>query len=103
MAEDADWPPPEARLQAVLWRAEGHLERHEYFAASQTLAEAFDLGETELVRGLHHLAAAGYRRAEGDRLRAGRQLAHARRRLAPFLPKHRGLDLRALLESVERR
>ena len=34
--------------------------------------------------------------------RAARQLAHARRRLTPFLPAHRDVDVAALLELVER-
>ena len=50
-------------------------------------AEAFELvgpGEGEVFRGLHHLAAAGYRHQTGEAERAARQLAHARRRLASF-------------------
>ena len=95
--ESDDWPPPEARLQAVLWRAEGHFERREYFAASRALEEAFGLGsEPERVRGLHHLAAAGYKAQTGDPARARRQLAHARRRLAAFP------DAAPLLSDVER-
>jgi len=82
-----EWPPRASRLGAIRWRADAHLERDEFFAASQALAEAFELtapGEGEVFRGLHHLAAAGYRHQIGDTDRAVRQLAHARRRLAPF-------------------
>jgi hypothetical protein len=79
-----EWPPPEARLRSILWRAEGHLERSEFVAASRTLAEGFGLGDDELLHGLHHLAAAGYRAQTGDLDRARRQLEHARRRLAPY-------------------
>jgi hypothetical protein len=98
--EDEEWPPPAARYRAALWRAEAHFERREWFAAARALAEAARVAppeERELVRGLVHLAAAGYKRAAGDPARADRQLAHARRRLAPYLPKHRDLDLAALL------
>ena len=93
-----EWPPPEARLRSALWRAEGHLERREYFAASRTLAEVLELAgvDEDLARGLHHLAAAGYKAQVGDRLRARRQLDHARRRLAAFP------DLAALVDLVER-
>ncbi len=93
-----DWPPPAARLRSALWRAEGHLERGEYSAASRALSEVFAIAgdEEELLRGLHHLAAAGYKAQDGDLVRARRQLAHARRRLAPFK------DARPLLEIVER-
>lgn len=80
--EREEWPPPDARVRSALWRAEGHLERREYAAASRVLAEAFGLGGDEgLLRGLHHLAAAGYKAQDGDPARARRQLEHARRRL----------------------
>jgi hypothetical protein len=98
-AEEA-WPPPEARLQAVLWRAEGHLFRAEYAQASRTLDEAAGLGDEELVAGLRHLAAAGWRLQNGEPDRARRQLAHARRRLAPFLPETREVELASLLDAI---
>ncbi len=102
---ELDWPPPENRIDGALWRAEGNLGRREYFAASRALEEIFELvGEEErgLARGLFHLAAVGYKRQCGDDRGAKRQLAHARRRLAPFLPSHREVDLAGLLEAVER-
>jgi hypothetical protein len=85
MPEDSseEWPPPQARLRSIRWRAEEHLERREFVAAARTLEEGFGLGDDELLHGLHHLAAAGYRAQLGDFERARRQLGHARRRLAP--------------------
>jgi hypothetical protein len=79
-----DWPPRENLVRAVLWEAEGCFERGEYFAAAQALQRIFGLAgdEEQRVRGLHHLAAAGYRAQTGDVARARRQLDHARRRLA---------------------
>jgi hypothetical protein len=50
--------------------------------------------------GLSHLAACGYKRAAGDERGAERQLAHARRRLAPFLPEARRLDVSGLIALV---
>jgi hypothetical protein len=97
--KDEEWPPRADRLRAIRWRAEGHLERDEFFASAGTLAEAFELlgpGEGEVFRGLHHLAAAGYRHQLGDAHRAARQLAHARRRLAAY-PEHA-----ARIRAVER-
>jgi hypothetical protein len=82
-----EWPPPEARVQSALWRAEGHLERREYFAASQILTSALSAATPEhrpLLLGLRHLSTAGYKLQEGDPVRARRQLAHARRRLSAF-------------------
>ena len=100
MGEEEEWPPPEARLTSALWRAEGHFERREFFAAAQALDEVQGFGEDELVAALRHLAAAGYRAQTGETMRARRQLEHARRRLAPFLPRSRDLELEPLLESV---
>lgn len=105
MRSDQDWPPPEARVRAALWRLEEHFERGEFFAASRALAEVLELVPPEergFFRGLHHLAAAGYKRQCGDERGSARQLAHARRRLTPFLPVHRELDLAALVAAVER-
>jgi hypothetical protein len=98
--EQQDWPPPEARLQGILWRAEGHLSRAEYAQASRALDEAVGLGDEELVAGLRHLAATGWRLQNGEPERARRQLAHARRRLAPFLPEAREVELASLLDAV---
>ena len=73
MDEDVEWPPPEARRQGAIWRAEGHLERQEYAAAAAALEGWHDAE----ARGLHHLAAAGFRAQQGEFDRARRQLAHA--------------------------
>ena len=95
---EEEWPPPEARVRSAIWRAEGHLERGEYFAASAALADVFDVAGDEggLVRGLHHLAAAGYKHQDGDDRGARRQLDHARRRLAAHSDT---ADLIALVEQ----
>ena len=93
---DEEWPPREARVQSALWDAERSLERGEYVAATSRLADVFGHAgdREELVRGLHHLGAAGYRAQTGDPHRARRQLERARRRLAPFpdVPR-RSIDL----------
>jgi hypothetical protein len=83
---DDEWPPREARVQAAIWEAERSLERREYLAATSRLADVLDVAgdREELVRGLHHLGAAGYRAQTGELRRAQRQLERARRRLAPF-------------------
>jgi hypothetical protein len=101
LSEDLDWAPLENRLRSALWRGEGHLMRGEYAAAGNALEGAFGLGESELVRGLYRLAAAGYRKGQGDRRRAERQLVHARRLLEPFLPEHAEVDVAAVLDLVE--
>lgn len=82
-----------------------YLRKGDFFAAYRNLRRAAGLAEgeeRELARGLVHLAAAGYKLKRGDRRGCERQLAHARRRLGPFLPEARRLDLAGLLEGVER-
>ena len=91
-------------MRAAVWEAEHHLLRGEWYAAARPLerlapGEAGDLDE--LVQGLHHLAAAGFKASCGERERARRQVAHARRRLGEFLPEAEQVDLAALLNLVE--
>ena len=82
MDEDVEWPPPAARVRSAVWRAEGHIERGEYAHAAQALEQVFGLGGDQvLVRGLYHLAAAGWRQQHGETERARRQLSRARSRL----------------------
>ena len=83
-------------MRSALWRAEGHLERREYFAAFDALTDALpaaSTGERPLLLGLRHLSAAGYKGQQGDRVRARRQLAHARRRLSTFPDTERLIEL----------
>jgi hypothetical protein len=96
--DDDEWPPRENRVRAALWDAERAIERREYLAATSRLADVFGLGgeQEELVRGLHHLGAAGYRAQAGEPIRAQRQLERARLRLAPFP------DAAALVDLVAR-
>jgi hypothetical protein len=90
---EGEWPPLEGRLRALRWRAEEHLERSEFIAAACTLAEGFRCGgDEELLHGLHHLAAAGYRAQIGDCERARRQLAFAQRRLARYPDRARLIE-----------
>ena len=99
-----EWPPPEARYRSALWRAEGQLEREEWGRAIDTLDDVLGLGDDKLVRGMRHLAVAGYRMwDDGDRERARKQLEHARHRLAPYLPEHEDVDLAALIELVRKK
>lgn len=101
----AEWPPPEARVQGALFYGESHLWACVYPKAAlhfqRAAAAAVDPADRELARGLVHLAAAGCKHRAGNERGCERQLAHARRRLASFLPETRGLDLAGLIELVE--
>jgi predicted metal-dependent hydrolase len=48
-----------------------------------------------------HVAVAWYQAGRGRRIGCERQLVKAARRLGPFAPEHRGVDVAAVLEQVK--
>ena len=48
-----------------------------------------------------HVAVAWYQAGRGSRVGCERQLEKAARRLRPYAPAHRGLDVGALVEQVQ--
>src|ERR671934_235692 len=71
------------------------LRAGEYFAAHEALEEAWRAApaeERDFFQGLVHVAVAWYQAGRGNRVGCERQLAKARRRLAPYSPSHRGVD-----------
>src|SRR3954470_6805135 len=75
----------------------------EYFAAHEELELAWRAApeaERDFFQGLVHVAVAWYQAGRGRRIGTERQLAKAIRRLTPFAPAHRGLDLQALLTQL---
>ena len=81
------------------------LERGEWFRAHEELEEAWraaEPAERDFLQGLVHVAVAWYHADVTGRRRACEsQLEKASRRLAAYAPAHRGVDVAALLESVE--
>jgi hypothetical protein len=57
--------------------------------------------ERDFYQGLVHVAVAWYQAGRCNRVGCERQLEKAVRRLTPYAPAHRGLDVAALLTSVE--
>jgi predicted metal-dependent hydrolase len=77
----------------------------EFFAAHEELElewRAAEPGERDFFQGLVHVAVAWYQAGRGNRRGCERQLEKAERRLAPFAPAHRGVDVASVLEQVER-
>jgi len=75
-----------------------------YFAAHEELEDDWRIapaGERDFLQGLVHVAVAWYQAGRGNRVGCERQLAKARRRLSPYAPAHRGLDVGAVLRSVD--
>jgi predicted metal-dependent hydrolase len=48
-----------------------------------------------------HVAVAWYQAGRGNRVGCERQLEKAQRRLAPYAPRHRGVDIGSLLVQLK--
>jgi uncharacterized protein len=76
----------------------------EYFAAHEALEDAWraaEPAEKDFFQGLVHVVVAWYQAGRGNEVGRTRQLEKAARRLGPFAPEHRGVDVAALLRQVE--
>jgi predicted metal-dependent hydrolase len=79
------------------------IRRGEYFAAHEELEDAWRAaapGERDFCQGLVHVAVAWYQAGRGNRVGCERQLEKAARRLRPYAPEHRGVDVASLLRQV---
>ena len=77
----------------------------EYFAAHEELELAWRAAareERDFFQGLVHVTVAWYQAGRGNRVGCERQLEKAVRRLSPFAPEHRGVDVAAVLAEVGR-
>jgi uncharacterized protein len=76
----------------------------EYFAAHEALEDAWraaEPAEKDFFQGLVHVVVAWYQAGRGNEVGCSRQLEKATRRLGPFAPRHRGVDVAAILGQVE--
>src|SRR5580765_5976485 len=76
----------------------------EYFAAHEALEDAWrasEPAEKDFFQGLVHVVVAWYQAGRGNAVGCERQLEKAARRLGPFSPAHRGVDVAGLLRQVE--
>jgi predicted metal-dependent hydrolase len=86
-----------------LRRGLDEIRQGEYFAAHESLEDvwrAADPAEKDFFQGLVHVAVAWYQAGRGNRTGCERQLEKAARRLKPFAPEHRGVDVELLLREV---
>jgi len=75
-----------------------------YFAAHEELEEAWRAAppdERDFFQGLVHVAVAWYQAGRGRPVATASQLEKAARRLGPFAPAHRGVDIAGVLAQVE--
>ena len=79
------------------------IDRGEYFAAHEVLEDAWRAAapqERDFFQGLVHVAVAWYQAGRGNRVGCERQLEKAVRRLSPYAPVHRRVDVDDLLAQV---
>ncbi len=91
-------------MEAAFKRGLGEIRARHYFAAHEELEEAWRAApaeERDFFQGLVHVAVAWYQAGRGRPVATGRQLEKAARRLGPFAPAHRGVDVAAVLAQVE--
>ena len=75
----------------------------EFFAAHEELELAWRAAadpERDFYQGLVHVAVAWYQAGRGNRVGCERQLEKAERRLTPYAPAHRDVDLESVLGQV---
>jgi uncharacterized protein len=92
-----------AASEAPLERGLDLIRSGEYFAAHEELEDAWrgaEPAERDFLQGLVHVAVAWYQAGRGNAVGCGRQLEKAQRRLAPYAPEHRSVDVAALLPQL---
>jgi predicted metal-dependent hydrolase len=80
------------------------IRRGEFFAAHEELEDAWraaEPAERDFFQGLVHVAVAWYQAGRGNRVGCERQLEKAARRLGPYAPEHRGVDIGSVLTQVD--
>ena len=76
----------------------------EYFAAHEVLEDVWRAApaeERDFFQGLVHVAVAWYQAGRGRRIGTERQLEKAIRRLEPFAPAHRGVEISRLIAQLK--
>jgi predicted metal-dependent hydrolase len=90
-------------VEAAFKRGIEAIRAGRYFEAHEELEEAWRAApaeERDFFQGLVHIAVAWYQSGRGRPVATGRQLEKAARRLAPFAPSHRGVDVADVLAQV---
>jgi predicted metal-dependent hydrolase len=79
--------------------------RGEFFAAHEAFESAWRVAapaERDFFQGLVHAVVYAYQAGRGRAVGAERQRQKALRRLAPYAPSHRGLDVTRALAALDR-
>ena len=97
--------PDDSKVTAEYQRGLALARAGEYFAAHEAFETAWRAcpqPERDFFQGLVHVVVSAYQRGRGRPVATERQRLKALQRLAPFAPRHRGLDVAALLAGLER-
>ena len=92
-----------SNIEADFTRGVELIRAGEFFAAHEALEDAWRAApadERDFFQGLVHFTVAWYQAGRGNRVGCERQLAKAERRLGPFTPHHRDVDVDAILRQV---
>jgi hypothetical protein len=90
-------------MEAAFKRGLEAIRAGRYFEAHEELEDAWREAaaeERDFFQGLVHVAVAWYQAGRGRPVATASQLEKAARRLAPFAPEHRGVDVEAVLGQV---
>ena len=91
-------------MEAAFKRGLEEIRAGRYFEAHEELEEAWRAApaeERDFFQGLVHVAVAWYQAGRGRPVAAASQLEKAARRLGPYAPAHRGVDVADVLAQVE--
>ncbi len=91
-------------MSEALERGLALLRDGEWFEAHEELELAWRAApeaERDFCQGLVHVAVAWYQAGRGRRVGCEHQLEKAARRLGPYAPAHRGVDVASVLTQVE--
>jgi uncharacterized protein len=98
-ADDDNTVAAEYKRGLELTRRGAYFEAHEAFEGAWRVASG---GERDFFQGLVHAVVFAYQHGRGRSVGAERQRQKALRRLGPYAPAHRGLDLERLLGALVR-
>jgi uncharacterized protein len=96
--------PPSSPPEACFARGLEHLREARHYEAHDDLEIAWRVAPAEeraFLQGLVHVAVAWHHARHGNRSGCERQLEKAARRLAPYAPVHRGVDVGSVLAQID--
>jgi uncharacterized protein len=91
-------------MEAAFKRGLDEIRAGRYFEAHEELETAWRAApaqERDFFQGLVHVAVAWYQAGRGRPVATASQLEKAARRLRPFTPTYRGVDIAGVLAQVE--